>query len=200
MSPAVSRRSPGPWRLCYTRCYTGEQTCHQPQTSMSRPTSDGKPPMPSWRWVRRVPDRRFVTDGDSSAVVRHAISALCTEKPLRYGPLEARRTGVIWVRPLAWPPRLTGVRQVAEFSALPVCILEARHLCGRLTYAPTGILARGQAGRAVVPQGSRRSVVIHSGGKARPAETGSTAVASAAATAVRGSSGSLAARPDPPGS
>src|ERR1022692_295774 len=108
----------------------------------------------------------------------------CTEKPLRYGPLEARRTGVIWVRPLAWPPRLTGVRQVAEFSALPVCILQARRLCGRLTYAPTGILARGQAGRAVVPQGSRRSVVIHSGGKARPAETGSTAVASDAAVAA----------------
>src|SRR5271169_1790586 len=31
--------------------------------------------MPSWRWVRRVPDQRFVTDGDSSAVVRHARSA-----------------------------------------------------------------------------------------------------------------------------
>jgi hypothetical protein len=76
VSPVVSHRSPGAWRLCYTRCYMGEQTCYQPQTSMSRPTSDGKPPMPSWRWVRRVPDRHFVTDGDSSAVVRHARSAV----------------------------------------------------------------------------------------------------------------------------
>ena len=75
MSSVVSHRSPGPWRLCYTRCYTGEQTCHQPQASMSRPTTAGKSPMPSWRWVRRVPDRRFVTDGDTSAVVRHARSA-----------------------------------------------------------------------------------------------------------------------------
>ena len=30
---------PRPRRLCYTRCYMGEQTCHQPQTSMSRPTT-----------------------------------------------------------------------------------------------------------------------------------------------------------------
>ena len=143
---------------------------------------------------------RITLRGRAAAETRTRTRLIETKKPLRYGPLEARRTGVIWVRPLAWPPRLTGVRQVAEFSALPVCILQARRLCGRLTYAPTGILARGQAGRAVVPQGSRRSVVIHSGGKARPAETGSTAVASAAATAVRGSSGSLAARPGPPGS
>ena len=75
MSPAVSHRSPGPWRLCYTRCYTGEQTCREPRTSMSGPTYYGTPAMPSWRWVRRVPDRRFVTDGDSSAVVRRARSA-----------------------------------------------------------------------------------------------------------------------------
>ena len=83
-----------------------------------------------------------------------------------FGTGRSRRAErVIWVWPLAWPPRLTGVRQVAEFRALSVCILQARRLCGRLIYAPTGILARGQAGRAIVPQGSRRSVVIHSGGK-----------------------------------
>jgi hypothetical protein len=35
VSLAVSHRSPGPWRLCYTRCYTDEQT-YQQQTSMSR--------------------------------------------------------------------------------------------------------------------------------------------------------------------
>jgi hypothetical protein len=45
VSLAVSHRSPGPWRLCYTRCYTGEQT-YQQQTSMSRPASEGKSPMP----------------------------------------------------------------------------------------------------------------------------------------------------------
>jgi hypothetical protein len=45
-SPAVSRRSPRPWHLCYTRCYM-VSNLSQPQTSMRRPTSDGKPPMPS---------------------------------------------------------------------------------------------------------------------------------------------------------
>ena len=73
--PSSRTAPPGPRRLCYTRCYTGEQPRHQPQTSMSRPASDGKPPVPSWHWVRRVLDRRLVTDGNSSAVVRHARSA-----------------------------------------------------------------------------------------------------------------------------
>jgi len=40
VSLAVSHRSPGPWRLCYT----GEQTYQQ--TSMSRPASERKSPMP----------------------------------------------------------------------------------------------------------------------------------------------------------
>jgi len=88
VSPVVSHRSPGPRRLCYTRCYTGEQPRHQPQTSMSRPASDGKPPVPSWHWVRRVLDRRLVTDGNSSAVVRHARSA--AGRLLGRDPISAR--------------------------------------------------------------------------------------------------------------
>jgi len=44
-SPAVSRRSPRPWRLCYTRCYM--VSSHQPQTSMSKTSYYGKSPVPS---------------------------------------------------------------------------------------------------------------------------------------------------------
>jgi hypothetical protein len=38
MSLAVSHRSPGPWRLCYTRCYTGEHvsTANEQEQADSR--------------------------------------------------------------------------------------------------------------------------------------------------------------------
>src|SRR5689334_21985561 len=75
-SPGVSHRSPGTWRLCYTRCYTREQNVAAASEHAQACFRRQVAPTPSWCRVLRTPDRRLVTDSDGSAITRHARSAV----------------------------------------------------------------------------------------------------------------------------